>query len=171
MVFLINEKVEVSKSKVSLVFSVEAISNLVAFFGISRIMKLLGGPIPTIIISLLCFCFRYILTSYIKSYWGIIALQGLSGLSYGSIWCSFMEYVHMIAPTKIKTTMIVLMHSIHSGLGTVIGTTVGGIICEMYDATRLIRWTGILCGLWSCFLIVYYSIKHFRNICNRNLKD
>ena len=53
------------------------------------------------------------------------------------------------------TTLISLFNTTHYGLGTIIGSSISGIIYEKYGGRTLFKSTSMLAVVWLLVLIVY----------------
>ena len=159
---LFKERLGVSNSKISLAFSMGSLSNIIIFPFTSRMIKFVGGPIRMIVSGLFIYFARYVMMSYTDTYWIMLLLQGASCITFATMWASFMEYANEISPSNIKTTVIVLVQSVHFGLGCFFGNTVGGFLYGMYDATTLFRWNGVMCAIWACVLTLYHGVGHLK---------
>ena len=116
-----------------------------------------------IVIGVFAHCIRNIIMSYTSNYYIMLFVQILHTLDFALFWSAMMEYVHMVSPSKIVTTMIMLLQSLHFGFSPFIINIVGGIICENYNGQILFRGTGVLCGVWGVLLTIYFGVRHFNN--------
>ena len=66
---------QVSNTEMSLAFSMASLSNILMFPFTSKFIKLLGGPLRTIVSGLLGYFVRHVAMSYTDSYWLMVVLQ------------------------------------------------------------------------------------------------
>merc|ERR1711962_1982846 len=126
----------------------------------SKLMKCLGGPIPSMIFGVLSFAIQHVVMAYTHVYLIMVLIQLLQAFSFALMWSSLMEQVHIVSPSKIRQTMTLIMQSVYFGLGASLCNMVGGVLYEMSNARTLFLWNGVACGVWACVLVVYYGIKH-----------
>ena len=167
-VFLINEQMEISKTKMSMILITSSVSSILMFPFSGRIIRFIGGPFFAISLGLFSYCARYIAMSYITMYWIMVSIQALNCTCFALVWSAMMEHVNAISPRKIKVTMILILQSVHFGISPLLINFVGGTLYETFDGKTLFRFSGILCGVWGVLLIVHAGRKHYRNKQLRN---
>ena len=167
-VFLINEQMEISKTKMSVILITSSVSSILMFPFTGRIIRFIGGPFFAISLGLFSYCTRYIAMSYITKYWIMVSIQALHCICFALVWSAMMEHVNAISPRKIKVTMVLILQSVHFGIGPLLVNFVGGTLYETFGGKTLFKFSGILCGVWGGLLIVHSGKKYYRNKKLRN---
>ena len=159
MFMLLNDYTHASTTAMTLLVLVCVVSELILYTLSSKIITLLGGPIPCIVIGVFSYFPRYMLMSYISNPWWMLPVQLVHGVGLGLSWTAQMEYSYKIFPPEIKMTGISIVSSIHTVATASIAHALGGFIYTEYGGRWLFRGTGILCGIWSIFIAFYHGIK------------
>ena len=162
-VLLINEQMEISKTKMSVIFVTASVSSILMFPFTGRIIRFIGDPFFAISLGLFSYCARYIAMSYITKYWIMVSIQALHCICFALVLSAMMEHVNAISPSKIKVTMVLISQSIHFGISPLLVNLVGGTLYETFCGKILFRCSGILCGVWGVLLIVHSGRKYYRN--------
>jgi len=159
--FLIEEQLsDVSEFQVGFIFSGKYAYTILMFAFTGKIIKLLGGPKLAIVIGVFAHCIRNIIMSYTNTYYVMLGVQLLHTLNLSLFISALMEYMHMISPKKIVTTMIMIMQSLHYAFSPFVVNMVGGIVCKDYSAQWLFRVAGFICGVWGVVLVVYFGATY-----------
>eukprot|EP01117_Protostelium_nocturnum_P014608 TRINITY_DN5575_c0_g1_i1.p1 TRINITY_DN5575_c0_g1~~TRINITY_DN5575_c0_g1_i1.p1 ORF type:complete len:484 (-),score=114.55 TRINITY_DN5575_c0_g1_i1:538-1920(-) len=65
----------------------------------------------------------------------VLPLELTHGLTYGLMWASAVQIISGLAPPHLTTTMQGILSATHSGIGSMLGAAIGGILFQRYDAT------------------------------------
>jgi len=164
---LINEQLQVTGFEAGIIMSGLNIANIIMFPWTGPIIKLLKGPKPAIVIGLAAHCIRNVVMSYTTNYWVMLFIQLLHTLDFALLFSAMMEYVHHISPQQILTTMIMILQSLHFGFAPFLINIVGGVVYQKYDGKTLFRSVGLMSGVWTLLLVLYYGVQYKRR-CKKN---
>ncbi|SIQ53433.1 MFS_1 like family protein [Alkalispirochaeta americana] len=87
-------------------------------------------PEKTILAAMIIMTIRMSFYAFVRSPGAIIALQGLHGLSFGLFLASSVYYIEDIAPAGSKSLFQALAPSMYFGLGSVLGSSLGGVVVD-----------------------------------------
>jgi len=160
---LVDDVLSVSKRDASFIFIVHNLTSIITFPFSAKLVRLMGGPKPTMILGMLCHAVRNIIMSYTQSYLVMLSIQSLHCLDFALLLCAMMEYIHDISPGEIKMTMTLIFRTVKYSVGTFLVNLLGGFVYQNYGGRILFRWTGILCGMWGVFLCVYYGLTYYKS--------
>jgi len=155
---LIDDVLDVSKRDASFIFIVHNLTSILTFPFAGKLVRLLGGAKPTMVIGMFSHCIRHLVMSYTRTYWLMLSIQCLHCLDFALMLCAMMEYIHDSSPTEIKMTMTLIFRTIKYSVGTFLVNVLGGLVYQNFGGRTLFRWNGILCGVWGLFLCVYYGV-------------
>lgn len=82
--------------------------------------------------SFAAFILKFLAPVLVGSVEGIVAVQALQGLSFGIFLPATMRYLSIISPEGLKTTGTTMAIAIYSGIGSIVGNSVGGMIADAY---------------------------------------
>lgn len=168
---LINEQLQVSGFEAGIIMSGLNIANIIMFPWPGPIIKLLKGPKPAIVIGLTAHCIRNVVMSYTTNYWVMLFIQLLHCLDFALLFSAMMEYVHHISPQQILTTMIMILQSLHFGFAPFLINIIGGVVYQKYDGKTLFRGVGVMSGVWTLLLVLYYGVQYKRKSKNKRNND
>jgi len=97
--------------------------------------------------------------SFLTDPWYALPIELLNGLTLGVYWSTMASYAYLVAPPGTASTLQGIFGAIFEGIGTSIGSLLGGLIFQKYGGVILFRsWgvfalsTGILFALANLFL-------------------
>lgn len=157
---LMEDTMHPSETLKTLTITTCVVAELIVFPLSSRIIKLVGGPIPAMAIGTFSFLPRFLLMSWVRNPWLMMPLQLFHGLGLSLAWAAEMDYAYRIFPNEIKLTAITIVSSIYFVASGAISNIVGGIVYNNYGGVVLFQGTAVFCGLWAVFMTFYYGTKH-----------
>lgn len=160
-ILLLDNETHISKSRIGLIFSIASASGAIMFPFTAKIIKLLKGPLPAISLGVFSYSIRYIIMSYVSNYWVIASIQTLNCLGFALLWTAMMDYIHTISPPRIKVTMILVLQSVHFGIGPFTMNIVGGKLYDLYGGRLLFRCYGMFCGVWGVLGFVKFYVSRY----------
>lgn len=116
-------------------------------------------PRHLLLIAMAMFVLRLGLLALAPSAAAIIAVQLLHGASFGLFLPTSVYYIDRISPAQFKTAYQSLAPSVYFGIGSVVGSSSGGLIVERYGLIMLFRLIPLLIVL-SVLLFGYSVIRH-----------
>lgn len=107
---------------------------------------------------LFAFCayiLKFLAPAFAPSVWGVIAAQGLQGLSFGIFLPAAMKYLDLISPEGLKSTGTTLAVAVYNGAGSILGNALGGIIADRMG----VLWVYLAAGCVAAIAAVIYLIS------------
>ena len=141
----------------AIVFS--GIVSAICFAYAHTIIRLLGGKWRAIPFSFLVYFVRYLGISLIRNPWLVLIFQPLHALSATLFVATGLMHLKETSPLPVLTTMVSIFNGIHYGLGTVIGSSISGVIYQRFGGRVLFRSTALLSIVWFFVLLVYVFFK------------
>lgn len=138
------------------------VSNFGALFGFffaDRIVELVGGIWKTCVLTCVAFFVRYFITGMTTNPWVIVACQSAHGVTTTLLVAAGILHLKNTSPIPVITTLMSLFNTVHYGLGTIVGSSIGGIIYQNYGGRSLYVGTAVLAIVWALVLIVYITIE------------
>lgn len=99
-------------------------------------------PRALLLFSMAMFILRIGLLGWIHSPEGLVAAQALHGLSFGVFLPVSIHYIDRIAPRRYATVFQTTATSVHFGIGSVIGSSLSGIIVSAIGLRAMYRLLG-----------------------------
>lgn len=155
---LMSDQMGASNIAMGLARMFSGIGEIFVFLYAGKVINCLGGPINSIMVSILSFSARFLLLSFITNGWWVLPTQLLHGLSFALFWVSVAEYTYTIAADKIYTTVFSIVVSSYSNVGGVLGTFISGIIYDDFSGSDLFFGVGCLAGCWSLFMLIFFHV-------------
>ena len=137
----------------SIVFS--NFASVIGFAFCQDMIRILGGTWRAFTFSFLIYLIRYLGVSYIQNPWLVLIFQPMHALSAVIFVAGGLMHLRQTSPIPVMTTLISLFNTTHFGLGTIIGSSISGIIYEKYGGRTLFKSTSMLAVVWLLVLIVY----------------
>ena len=160
---LVKDEMNVSKTKMTLVVVTAAMSETLVFPFTSKIIKMVGGNTPAIILGMFSYSVRFLVMSYRVPYGILVAVQTLHSLGFALSFAAMMEHVHEISPAQINVTMNSIMMMMFFSVSNLLANMLGGEIYQKYGGRQLFFGKAILCGIWGGLMIMYYGYKQIRS--------
>lgn len=123
---------------VGVVIATETLSELPLFFYANHIITRFGTP-ACIFVSLVAYGVRMTVYVFVQNPWYALPIEILHGFTYGLLWAAFTNYVYQSAPAGTEGTMIGLLTAVQKGMGSGVGTLVGGYIYEHWGPRAMWR--------------------------------
>ncbi|MFW6223791.1 MAG: MFS transporter [Spirochaetota bacterium] len=135
---LLIEEVGGTVSDVGLAHSIGAVSEVPLFFLSTLILRRYRG-LPLLGAILVLFALRLYAYTLVGSASGVLALQLTHGLTFGLFLAAAVDYIHRIAPPEHRGFFQALAPSVYFGIGSIVGSWLGGIIIEATSVVLLYR--------------------------------
>lgn len=153
------------KTLQGLVSAIQSFCGEIPFMFLSgRILKKLGHE-NMMGVVLFGFGVRFILYSILTNPWWILPIEILQGVTFGMFYPTMTSYASIVAPPGTETTVQGLTGAVFEGVGTSLGSFIGGRLYEVYGGWNTFRWYGY--GAFVCcvfhFIIQYLLPKHKNN--------
>ena len=62
--------------------------------------------------------------------------------------------------------MIMILQSPHFGFAPFLINIIGGVVYQKYDGKTLFRSVGVMSGVWTLLLVLYYGVQYKRKSTN-----
>lgn len=126
------------------------------------------GHVHTMTMILIVMGIRLIAYSLLTNPWWTLPIELLQGLTLGVYWSTMASYAYLIAPPGAATTLQGIFGAVFEGIGTSIGSLLGGYIFQNYSGAAMFRFFGIFSLLVG---IIYSSIHIFMDRRSSSRKD
>jgi len=113
-----------------------------------------------IIGAALLYTIRWFLYAVVDDPIYVIALQFLHGLTFGVFYTAAFEFVTRLIPKNLQSTGHLVFFSVYFGLSGIIGSLAGGPIIETFGGSTMYLSMGILTGIGTILLTVYYVVSY-----------
>ena len=156
------------KITVTLTFLLCMLTQLIGYPLSSRIIKFFGGPIPAITLGIFSYLPRYLLMSYLTHahVWLTLPIQLFEPFGLAFSWAAQMEHTYQLAPPGITMMAINITGIIHFVATSALANILGGVAFQVYGGRIVFRSMGVVCGVWSLFMVGYHRNKFFRRFNN-----
>lgn len=121
---------------------VMTITETVMFALISKIMKP-GKEAVFMMIAAGMYCLRFLLSSWIGTPYGLVALQVFQGFTFVFFYVGALQYLYRIVPDQWKATGQTALTATFFGVSGIVGSTAGGWLMDEYGGSLLYRGMGL----------------------------
>ncbi|GAB9477628.1 hypothetical protein Gpo141_00014737, partial [Globisporangium polare] len=135
---------------VGVIIAIETTSELPLFFYANHIISRFGTP-KCIFAGLIAYGIRLTMYVFVQNPWLALPVEIMHGFTYGLLWAAFTNYVYQSAPAGTEGTMIGLLAAVQKGMGSGVGTLVGGYIYENFGARAM--WKVASFGIFPLALV------------------
>ncbi len=143
-----------SNIHVGLAQSVSAGSEVPFMFATAFLLRKLP-PRALILFGMTVFIVRIGLMGWIESPQLLVAMQMLHGLSFGIFMPVSIHYIDRIAPRRYATVFQTLAPSFYFGVGSVVGSSLGGVFVEQFGLVAMYRTIWIPVAVATAFFAIY----------------
>lgn len=140
---LLVESLNGSLTIVGAAHSIGAISEVPFFFLVGWILRRIDGR-RLIIAALSVLGVRLFSYTFLQTPGQILIVQVSHGMTFGVFLAASVDYIHHIAPPQHRGLFQTLAPSVYFGVGSIVGSWVGGWIVEAYSILTLYRVAGTL---------------------------
>lgn len=127
---------------------------------ISKRLLLKFKDTTLILISMSFFVLRIALHIVVSSALGLVWIQAMQGLSYALFLPASIYYINRISPKGLNSTYITIATAGYMGIGSILGSMLGGVIIERMGIYTLYQFSGIIAFLG--FVVFILSIRAFK---------
>lgn len=144
------------------------LSEVLMFPFARKLISVVGGPITSIQIGLLCYFIRHLVFSIIQNPWVVIAPQLLNSITFAFFIEAVMQYTQKIAPNEIYAIMFTTIYMLHFSLPGLLGNVFGGMIYEKYRGRILYRVSAGIALVWFIILTIYFNgVKAVKSVISK----
>ncbi|XP_077301866.1 sugar baby transporter [Arctopsyche grandis] len=139
------------KTLQGLVSGIQCFGGEIPFFFISGTILKKIGHLHSMTLILLGFGLRFILYSILTNPWWALPIELFQGLTFGMLFATMNSYASLISPPGIEATVMGLVGAIFEGVGTSLGSFVGGILYGQIGGPATFRIFGCM-ALVGCLI-------------------
>ncbi|QMV41172.1 MFS transporter [Cohnella cholangitidis] len=136
---------------------VMTITETVMFAFVSRMIKP-GKEAIWMTLAAGLYALRFLLSSMIGTPYGLVALQVFQGFTFVLFYVGALQYLYRIVPEQWKSTGQTALTATFFGVSGIIGSTVGGLLLDLYGGAVLYRGMGLF-ALFGLALGIYLVRK------------
>lgn len=125
---------------IGIIIAIETISELPLFFYSNEIITYFGTP-KCVFFGLMAYGIRIIVYIFVENPWKILPVEALHGVTFGLLWAALTNYVYQSSTKGTEGTMIGLLTAVQKGMGSGLGTLVGGYIYNTYGGSTMWKLT------------------------------
>lgn len=162
---LAKDVLHATETEMGLLFVIATISEVVVFPFTLKLMNFFGGTSFAMTLGIFSYFVRFLIMSHTTQLWLMLLVQTLHAFGFALTWAAMMEYLHQNTPKEILLTMFLIFQSTHFGVAALLANIVGGIMYQDYGGQMLFMGKGIICGVWSFLMLIYYGRKYLKQRC------
>ena len=132
------------------------LSSTALYFVLSKLIKSIGGPLPMMGTSLICYSIRFLVYGYSKSAILFVVIQVLNGISVSAFVTAALMHTEAITPRLVKVSMYGLVNGLMFGAGSLTANMVGGILYQNYGGKILFRGASMITFVWGLLVFLCY---------------
>ena len=156
LVLFLERELDTPKTVTGLILAMSSICQVVVFPFSAQLKKMLGGAYPCFILALISYLARFLLFSFIKSYWFALPIQLFESAGYALFWVAAIEFVHKHTSKDVATTLFNVVVVIYYNISNTISNVVGGEIYQYHGGRRLFQIMASLCGIWGAIMTAWF---------------
>lgn len=128
------------------------------------IIRRMGGPLSMLTISLGSYIARFLGYILVCNPWYYIFFQALNAISHSLFVAAYVEHSFNIAPTELKTTLVMLAMSTYYSLSGIVGNLAGGVIYQKYGSRKLFAGLTVIISGWLLVMIIYTCVQKRKKV-------
>ncbi|CAK1554815.1 unnamed protein product [Leptosia nina] len=130
------------KTLQGLVSAIQTFCGEIPFMFVSGYILKKLGHINMMTLVLFAFGVRFILYSFLTNAWWVLPIEMLQGITFGMFYPTMTSYANVVSPPGTETTVQGLVGAIFEGVGTSLGSFIGGQLYETYRGWNTFRFFG-----------------------------
>ncbi|XP_063373911.1 major facilitator superfamily domain-containing protein 6 [Cydia amplana] len=134
---------EYDKTLQGLVSAIQTFGGEIPFMFVSGFILKRLGHINMMTIVLFAFGVRFILYSLLSNAWWVLPIEMFQGITFGMFYPTMASYAKVVSPLGTETTVQGLTGAIFEGVGTSLGSFIGGLLYDQYGSWKTFLWFGI----------------------------
>jgi len=151
-----------SRTLLSLSYATALMSLMLGYFFSTRIIRLLRGPWNVFIVGFVAYTLRYLVYGFMNNPWLVLAVQPLHLLNRAVLNAAAVQYIKSITEPEILTSIYAVMDSIQTGVGWILGNSVGGYVYHMYGGRLMYISVACLDLIWAFFIFLFSRSRFAR---------
>ena len=153
--FLFIEEINGSKIVMGLSILVACLSEGLMFPFTHYIIKCVHGNLSAMVLAFVAYAIRFAGFSVLQNAWYVLLLQLLHSICFALFWSAIVQHTASLAPKGMEATLLGLMNGVFFGIAGAVSCLVGGIIYNHFGARKLFKGYGVICMVWTFFLILH----------------
>ena len=153
--FLFIEEINGSKIVMGLSILVACLSEGLMFPFTHYIIKCVHGNLSAMALAFVAYAIRFAGFSVLQNAWYVLLLQLLHSICFALFWSAIVQHTASLAPKGMKATLLGLMNGVFFGIAGALSCLIGGMIYNHFGARKLFRGYGVICMVWTFFLIFH----------------
>jgi len=139
------------------------ISGIGVYMFVSKLIKVIGGPLAMMAASCICCSIRFMVYGYTKSALAFVAIQLLGGLCTSAFLAAAMMHTERVSPKAVRSSMFGLVNGIIIGGGHSTAHIAGGVLYQKYGGQIMYRGAALTSLVWGGIVIVrcFYNRTKF----------
>ena len=151
-----------SRTLLSLSYATALMSLMLGYFFSTKIIRLLKGHWNVFITAFVAYTLRYLVYGFMANPWLVLAVQPLHLLNRAVLNAAAVQYIKSVTEPEILTSIYAIMDSIQTGVGWIIGNSVGGYVYHVYGGRLMYISVACLDLIWA-FFVLLFSRSRFAN--------
>ena len=177
LVLFLEKELDTPKTVIGLILATSSICQIVVFPFSPQLKKMLGGAYPCFLLALTSYFARFLLFSFIKSYWLPLPIQLFESTGFALFWAAAVEFVHKHTSKQVSTLFNITI-VIYYNISSTIAYVAGGEIYQYNGGRRLFQIMASTCVVWAAIMTVLLSCsmnkkrkRSGENISNAGMSD
>ena len=150
--FLYFKELGASPMAMTIAVTISSVSAIFGFFFSTKIIRLFGGSLQSLMAALLFYTIRYLGYSFSDNGWIILIFQPFDMLSFVLFVTSAVTYVKETSPLMVITSMVSLFQTMFEGFGILVGSSIAGVIFKSYGGRKLFLIYALFALVWTLLL-------------------
>ncbi|RVE46702.1 hypothetical protein evm_008665 [Chilo suppressalis] len=134
---------EYIKTLQGLVSAIQTFGGEIPFLFVSGYILRKVGHVNMMTLVLFAFGVRFVLYSLLTNAWWVLPIELFQGITFGMFYPTMTSYANVASPPGTETTVQGLVGAIFEGVGTSLGSFIGGRLYESYGGRNTFQWFGI----------------------------
>ncbi|KAJ2954534.1 hypothetical protein O0L34_g2818 [Tuta absoluta] len=150
-----------TKTLQGLVSAIQTFGGEIPFMFVSGYILKKIGHVNSMSLVLFAFGIRFTLYSYLTNAWWVLPIEMFQGITYGMFYPTMTSYANVVSPPGTETTVQGVVGAIFEGVGTSLGSLIGGLLYGRLGGAETFRWFGTG-ALVFCILHIFiqYLMKY-----------
>ncbi|XP_063837485.1 major facilitator superfamily domain-containing protein 6 [Ostrinia nubilalis] len=149
------------KTLQGLVSAIQTFGGEIPFLFISGYILRKLGHVNMMTLVLFAFGIRFILYSFLTNAWWVLPIELFQGITFGMFYPTMTSYANVVSPPGTETTVQGLVGAVFEGVGTSLGSFIGGRLYETYGGKNTFQWFGISSLVFGVIhMAVQYVMRH-----------
>jgi len=114
-----------------------------------------GVPAQWLVVALAVSACRWLATSFADSWWQLVLLQALHGITFGVFLAAVIAILGRLVPSELRATGQALMYVMIFTMGSIIGNATSGLVYDALGPVALYQVSGVVEAVLILPAVVY----------------